>query len=460
MNIIDRSNSIITPLLMKDSEEPQNITNTSKATEIQQKQFIEMNNTIINSTLSHKTILEVLGKNNFEAAINILNKNKLSKDTLIRIANELSPTSEVTFSKSYGPRPLKYNEKIGMLIYNKLVHKKLYSEALVLAAFHGLVKQLQVLLITVRTELNDQAIQDSLIHACNFGHENIVKLLLTLKTINPNAQDNSAIRLAIIRGYSKIVELLLNDKRIEPSFLANSNVYKFAVEHNYSDIVQMLQKDVRIGLVSIIKTVIHNNSLDKDFPPQSETLLNYPGLFTQILLIAVKANHEIAVEALIKDKRVNPSSNRNAALELAHQLGRKNIVRLLLRDVRVRVMHDILILFKHVSQIERETEALEAKFIDLIIGKANFPPDHFNECIQICLDNPSFDASFQNNLSLALACKLRRTVVVKNLLKNERVIKAGNYDLALKNAKESGHEDIVKLFSVRAATFGGEIKKQ
>jgi ankyrin repeat protein len=53
------------------------------------------------------------------------------------------------------------------------------------------------------------------------GHLEIVQLLLADDRVDPSANDNYPIRIALENGHLQIVQLLLADRRVDPSALDN-----------------------------------------------------------------------------------------------------------------------------------------------------------------------------------------------------------------------------------------------
>ena len=138
-------------------------------------------------------------------------------------------------------------------------------------------------------------INEFFIWASFSGHYKIVKLLSKNKRINPNNENNYAIRMACMNKYLKIIKLLLKDKRVDPSDV-NNYAIRCAAENGYYKIVKLL----------------------------------------------------------LKDKRVDPSDKNNEAIQLAYENGYYKIIKLLLKDRRIdkndQTIKNIINKLKHLSK--------------------------------------------------------------------------------------------------------------
>lgn len=57
--------------------------------------------------------------------------------------------------------------------------------------------------------------------ASNFGHAEVVRLLLADSRVDPAANENEAIRYASRYGHHEVVRLLLADSRVDPAAIGN-----------------------------------------------------------------------------------------------------------------------------------------------------------------------------------------------------------------------------------------------
>src|SRR6266567_2359159 len=73
----------------------------------------------------------------------------------------------------------------------------------------------------VNPDSNDN---DAIKHASENGRDQIVEILLTNPNVNPAAQDNYSIRFASGNGHAKVIALLLKDPRVNPSVQHNNPI--------------------------------------------------------------------------------------------------------------------------------------------------------------------------------------------------------------------------------------------
>ena len=75
--------------------------------------------------------------------------------------------------------------------------------------------------------------------ASNYGHVDVVKLLLTDPHVDPSVDGNWAIRAASYNGHIKVVYLLLTDLRVDPT-VRNNYAIRWAKRNNHTEVVQLL----------------------------------------------------------------------------------------------------------------------------------------------------------------------------------------------------------------------------
>ena len=81
--------------------------------------------------------------------------------------------------------------------------------------------------------------------ACEYGHTEVVKLLLGDERVDPADYDNYAVRWASEKGHIEVVKLLLKDKRVDPSD-DNNRAVGWACENGHAEIVKLLLEDERV----------------------------------------------------------------------------------------------------------------------------------------------------------------------------------------------------------------------
>ena len=76
--------------------------------------------------------------------------------------------------------------------------------------------------------------------AAEYGHTEVVRLLLGDERVNPSAVDNYAIKQAAYYGRTAIVRLLLSDKRVDPS-ADDDYAIRLAAQNGHDEIVKLLR---------------------------------------------------------------------------------------------------------------------------------------------------------------------------------------------------------------------------
>lgn len=102
-------------------------------------------------------------------------------------------------------------------------------------------------LIVARGQMNYSLNSNYLIKAASYtGLEDVVRLLLRDKHVDPSTDDNCAIQLASIRGQAAVVRLLLECNNVDPS-VNNNLALRWAVDTNISDdTIKLLLGDHRV----------------------------------------------------------------------------------------------------------------------------------------------------------------------------------------------------------------------
>ena len=86
--------------------------------------------------------------------------------------------------------------------------------------------------------------------ASNYGHTEVVKLLLSDRRVDPSDDNNATIRWASKYGHTEVVKLLTNDERVDPS--ADSNyAIQWASVNGHIDIVKLLLEADRVIMKGI-----------------------------------------------------------------------------------------------------------------------------------------------------------------------------------------------------------------
>ncbi|KAJ3017506.1 UNVERIFIED_CONTAM: hypothetical protein HDU68_011607 [Siphonaria sp. JEL0065] len=184
------------------------------------------------------------------------------------------------------------------------------SALIEVASKSGYLSVVQTCLQDSRLSLNEN---NCLINASNFGHVDIVQLLLKDLRINPSWQQTprqlTALGYACKQGRLEIVRLLLSDDRVNPTEGDNMALLE-AATHGHLDVVQFLLSDTRVD-------------------PSAEN--------NQALHAAIDSGNFQVVNELLLDPRVDPTENEdfNSALYYAACQGNAPIIKRLLQDRRV-----------------------------------------------------------------------------------------------------------------------------
>ena len=86
--------------------------------------------------------------------------------------------------------------------------------------------------------------------ACQYGHVQVVRMLLGDKRADPSANNNSAIRWASSEGHVDVVRMLLADKRVDPSAEGN-NAIRWARDKGHVQVVQLLLQSKRVHHIAL-----------------------------------------------------------------------------------------------------------------------------------------------------------------------------------------------------------------
>lgn len=143
--------------------------------------------------------------------------------------------------------------------------------------------------------------------ACAFGHEEIVKLLLSDKRTDPASNCNYNIITACQKGHLEVVKILLQTPGVDPTVNGNMPLV-MACSNGHLDVVRLLLVDKRIDIGN------------KDFPP---------------FVAACRTGKYGVVEFLLQDNRFDPCANDIAGLRAAILGKHIKTYKLLLKDARV-----------------------------------------------------------------------------------------------------------------------------
>ncbi|CAH6421579.1 Hypothetical protein POVR2_LOCUS399 [uncultured virus] len=156
---------------------------------------------------------------------------------------------------------------------------------------------LYLLTFVGRSDVSDYMFTD----VVRTGNHAIVRAILTsYPAIDPSAEDNEALKIAIGRGHFEVVKILLADNRTRATILYEELLV--AVSAGYLDIVRLL--------------------LDGK--------LSEPGMPVRVLSTACKTGNMLMVKLLLGYQNVLPHELNNLPLRYARENGYTEIVELLL----------------------------------------------------------------------------------------------------------------------------------
>ncbi|MCK4501277.1 ankyrin repeat domain-containing protein, partial [Candidatus Babeliales bacterium] len=142
--------------------------------------------------------------------------------------------------------------------------------------------------------------------ACEYGLLNVVRDMLKNTNINPSANANLSLRLAIEGNHNEIVKELLKDRRVDPSSMNNTPISTSSLNNNL-ELVKILMKDKRVD------------------PSYNNNILI--GMVSRFGFLDI-------VKELLKDKRVDPSIDNNYALRWSKIKGYEEVAQYLEEHIK------------------------------------------------------------------------------------------------------------------------------
>lgn len=279
------------------------------------------------------------------------------------------------------------------------------------------------------------------------GHANIVKMLLSHPTIDPNScrrgqqwnEHFEPILTASERGFTEVIRHLLDDQRTDPSICSNRAIY-WACANGHIEIVRLLLSDERV---------------DPNDPADGFSDV-YVSEKLPLSAAAAKGNLEI-VRLLLSDERVDPLAKDDQAIIMASYNGHADIVRLILDAAVDRILCNTAT--DQVSFCNRTiilaSEHGYADIVELLLleGHANECSEAINTALEhghddiaklLILDG-RFDPSAHDNVAIIRASECGYTEIVELLLSDFRADPAVRSNEPIIRASRNGHYEIVKL---------------
>ncbi|KAJ3324490.1 hypothetical protein HDV06_006901 [Boothiomyces sp. JEL0866] len=184
----------------------------------------------------------------------------------------------------------------------------------------------------------DPSIQNNkILHlACRLGLVEDARLLLQDSRVNPADNNNSSILEACKNGNAEIVKLLILHN-VDPSCQDNLPL-RLAVINNHEGVVGVLLDDYRVDPSTHSNQPLINACKQGNL--EIVKLLMDKGCdpsinFNNGLLYASKYGHAQIVNELLRNPKVHPSDYKNLCLLTASQNGHSSVVQVLLNDGRV-----------------------------------------------------------------------------------------------------------------------------
>ncbi|KAJ3154582.1 hypothetical protein HDU89_007820 [Geranomyces variabilis] len=225
------------------------------------------------------------------------------------------------------------------------------NEAIRVACRNGDVEFVRHLLSDSRVDPMDsdpnELKSNALFAASTADQAKVVELLLQDPRIDPAANNNWAIYAASGHGACSAVKILMLDPRVK---LSNESLY-VACDAGRRDVVDLLLQDERIDPTAdhnkALRLAIGGDTRANDDDDVVLRLLQDPRIdpsFNNNEAVQNVARYRSArvMAELLKDPRVNPAANDNYAIRVARRDQREDVVTVLLADERVDPEADAL----------------------------------------------------------------------------------------------------------------------
>ncbi len=139
-----------------------------------------------------------------------------------------------------------------------------------------------------------------------YGHADVVQLLLEDGRVDPTAKNNYAIVRSSQLGHAGVVQLLLADGRADPA-VKNNYAIRWSSQNGHAGVVQLLLADGRADPTAENNIAIKESS---------------------------RKGYTDVVKLLLADGRADPTAWDNAAIKASSYCGHADVVKLLLEDGR------------------------------------------------------------------------------------------------------------------------------
>lgn len=257
-----------------------------------------------------------------------------------------------------------------------------FYELLDRATLYSHIEIIKLIFSHSKFELNMDGIINALQTASLSDDTDILEFLLDLPGIDPSANSNRCLILALGKTKSKAIDLLLNHPNIKPSYSGNIvikeatlnlniRVISLLLKHEKIDKKEAIQVSfdiaVRLGhipILTFLESQMGDLIIDKN----------------TAVIVAADHNHLSTLELILKDENVDPSINNNQALRVALSNNYTDIVRRLLKCPEVNLFDANLSNIK--TTIRHQNTALLYIF---------FEHKHISDKIKYLVDNHHFN---------------------------------------------------------------------
>ena len=230
--------------------------------------------------------------------------------------------------------------------------------------------------------------------AVGHGQTPVVDLLLQRVNIDLTSNDNEVIRLAAAAGHTDIVQMLLARDEVNPG-ARNNEAIRFASMRGHTDVVRML----------LARPEVNPGANDNE-----------------AIRFASFNGHTDTVQLLLSSPEVNPSANDNYAIQTAAYSGHADIVKLLL------------------SRPDVNPGANDNQAIRLATWYG------YTDIVRMLLERDEVDPSSDNNEAIRVASVNGHADIARMLLSRPDVNSFANDNEAFRLASYYGHTDIVQMF--------------
>ncbi|KAJ3020587.1 UNVERIFIED_CONTAM: hypothetical protein HDU68_010111 [Siphonaria sp. JEL0065] len=311
------------------------------------------------------------------------------------------------------------SEVVSSLLRDPRVDPAMGSDGMMMAFENGHKSVVAIL-------LQNLPINEEILSFADYGHLEILDMLLVDGRVDPSADGNRTVRSAAANDRVNVVARLLQDPRVDASGDNNQALANACGVQGNLELVQILLQDERVrrlqpfslsfiqackfGRLDIVQVLLAQN------PPADPSYND-----SMCLQEAVQEGHFEIVELLLQDNRVDAAANNNYCVKVASHLRYTDILMLLLDQPNVDPSVNSDQPIQTASQFGQ------------------------TEIVALLLQDPRVDPSANGNYAIKRACLKGHTAVVALLLADQRVDPNFGHDLPIRRAAYGGHPAVVDL---------------